>query len=83
MGYKCSTFWPPLLVTDMPTAGEGLKSKFVSHDHAAGRRKTGDVQEETPLHLLGDSMPGQISYVGAFAFGGYWYGLTAKGKMIK
>ena len=40
--------------------------------------------KKKPLYTYsGDSMPGSTSYIGAFAFGGYWYGLTAKGKMIK
>ena len=83
-GQKCSTFWPAL--------------DSHGHAHGRGRHQGQVVSarpmlpgggkqvtfKKKPLYTyVGDSMPGQVSYIGAFAFDGYWYGLTAKGKLVK
>jgi predicted lipoprotein with Yx(FWY)xxD motif len=79
---KCTTFWPPLTVMSMPTVGEGLKSKFLSTITLPGGEKQVTFKKKPLYTYIGDSMPGQTSYIGAFAFGGNWYGLTAKGKSL-
>ncbi len=80
---KCTSFWPPVLVTGMPTAGEGVKSKFVSTTTLPGGEKQVTFKKKPLYTYVGDAMPGETDYIGAFEFGGYWYGLTAKGKMVK
>jgi len=80
---KCTTFWPPLTTMGMPTVGMGLKSKWVSTIMLPGGEKQVTFKKKPLYTYIGDSMPGQTSYIGAFAFGGYWYGLSAKGKPIK
>lgn len=80
---NCTKFWPPLTVMGMPTVGEGLKSKWVSTTMLPGGEKQVTFKKKPLYTYIGDSMPGQISYIGAFAFGGYWYGLSSKGKPVK
>jgi predicted lipoprotein with Yx(FWY)xxD motif len=83
MGQKCPSFWPPLLVMGMPTAGEGLKSKYLSTTTLPGGEKQVTFKKKPLYTYIGDSMPGATGYIGAFVFGGYWYGLTAKGMAVK
>ena len=83
MGQKCSTFWPALEVTGVPTAGEGIKAKALGTTTLPGGGKQVTFKKKPLYTYVGDSMPGQVGYIGAFAFNGYWYGLTAKGKVVK
>ena len=64
MGMKCSTFWPPLVVTGMPTVGEGIKSKFVSTTMLPGGEKQVTFKKKPLYTYIGDSMPGQTGYIG-------------------
>ena len=83
MGVKCSTVWPPLLVTGMPTVGEGLKSKWVSTTTLPGGEKQVTFKKKPLYTYTGNTMPGQTYYIGVIAFGGYWYGLKAKGMAVR
>jgi predicted lipoprotein with Yx(FWY)xxD motif len=82
-GRKCSSFWPALEVVGTPTAGTGLKAKSLGTTELPGGGKQVTFKKKPLYTYVGDSMPGQTSYLGAFAFNGYWYGLTATGKMVK
>jgi predicted lipoprotein with Yx(FWY)xxD motif len=78
----CPEFWPPLEVMGAPTAGPGVKAKKLG----AIMLPNGAMQVTYARHPLygyiGDTMPGQTSYIGVEAFGGFWYGLTAKGRAV-
>ena len=83
MGQKCSSFWPALEVMGMPTAGAGIKATSLGTTTLPGGGKQVTFKKKPLYTYVGDSMPGQVDYVGAFAFGGNWYALTAKGKTVK
>jgi predicted lipoprotein with Yx(FWY)xxD motif len=83
MGEKCSSFWPALEVMGTPTAGTGIKAKYLGTTTLPGGGKQVTFKKKPLYTYAGDSMPGQTDYIGALAFTGYWYGLTAKGKMVK
>ena len=80
---KCTTVWPPLTVMSMPTAGAGVKASSLGTTTLPGGEKQVTFKKKPLYTYIGDSMPGQTSYIGAFAFGGYWYGLKAKGMPVK
>jgi predicted lipoprotein with Yx(FWY)xxD motif len=78
----CPETWPPLLVTGAPTAGPGVKA----HKLGTTMLPNGSMQvmyNKHPLYTYrGDTHPEETSYIGAFAFGGNWYGVTAKGHAV-
>ena len=67
----------------MPTVAEGIKSKFVSTTTLPGGEKQVTFKKKPLYTYVGDAMPGEVDYIGALAFGGRWYGLTAKGRTVK
>jgi len=78
----CTTNWPPLTVTGMPTVGEGINPKYV------GTQLLPDMEmqvtfKKKPLYTYFADTPGSTGYIGAFAFTGFWYALSPKGKVIK
>jgi predicted lipoprotein with Yx(FWY)xxD motif len=83
MGLKCPEFWPPLEVTGMPTAGEGIKAKSLGTTELPGGAKQVTFKKKALYTYVGDAEPGATGYIGALAFGGYWYGLSAKGMKVK
>jgi predicted lipoprotein with Yx(FWY)xxD motif len=78
----CPESWPPLTVMGAPTAGPGLKANKVG----TIMLPNGSMQVTYYRHPLygyrGDTHPEETSYFGAFAFGGNWYGVTAKGRPV-
>jgi len=82
-GAKCSSVWPPLEVSETPTAGPGVKATKLSTITLPGGAKQVTFKKKPLYTYIGDSMPGQVGYIGALAFGGYWYGLSARGMMVR
>ncbi|HTQ69184.1 MAG TPA: hypothetical protein VMI13_10890 [Solirubrobacteraceae bacterium] len=83
-GVKCSTAWPPLEVTEAPTVGPGLKHpNRISTTTLPGGAKQVTFKKKPLYTYIGDFMPGQVNYIGALAFGGFWYGISARGMMVR
>ncbi|HEV2980877.1 MAG TPA: hypothetical protein VGX51_05565 [Solirubrobacteraceae bacterium] len=78
----CPESWPPLVVTEAPTGGPGIKPHKLSTIMLPnGSRQV--TYNKHPLYTYrGDTHPEETSYIGAFAFGGNWYGVTAKGRPV-
>jgi predicted lipoprotein with Yx(FWY)xxD motif len=78
----CPEFWPPLTVMGAPSAGPGVKA----HKLGTIMLPNGSMQVTYNKHPLytykGDTHPEETSYIGVTAFGGTWYGMTAKGKEV-
>jgi predicted lipoprotein with Yx(FWY)xxD motif len=78
----CRESWPPLVVTGAPSAGLGVKPRKLG----TIMLPDGSMQVTYNKHPLytyrGDTHPQETSYIGAYAFGGNWYGLTAKAKPV-
>ncbi len=75
----CSAVWPSLKTSGRPTAGPGIKASLLST--TSGNQVT---YAGHPLYTYsGDSGPGKTSYVGAKAFGGTWYAISASGGTVK
>lgn len=79
----CTSVWPPLLTSHMPTAGSGLSaSKLGTITLSNGKKQV--TYYGRPLYLYtGDKNPGETSYVGASEFGGTWLAVNAKGASVK
>lgn len=79
----CTSVWPPLTVTGTPTAGPGVNAKKLKTIVLpSGADQV--MYANHPLYgYVGNSSPGQTGYIGANEFGGYWYGVNAKGGKVK
>ncbi|HXD55723.1 MAG TPA: hypothetical protein VN618_13275 [Solirubrobacteraceae bacterium] len=79
----CTSVWPPLTVSGTPTAGPGLVAKKLKTIVLpSGVHQV--IYGGHPLYgYAGNTGPGQIGYIGANAFGGYWYGVNAKGGRVR
>ena len=79
----CTTVWPPLMVTEPPTAGPGVEQSLLG---TVELRHHGGMQVTYAGHPLythpEDPGPGEIYYFGVKEFRGFWYGLTAAGQKI-
>jgi predicted lipoprotein with Yx(FWY)xxD motif len=78
----CASLWPIMQPNGPLKAGQGVNA------HMLGTIKVGRARQVTyaghPLyHYIGDSGPGQTSYVGQNQAGGFWYVINASGTVIK
>ena len=80
---SCPEIWPPLLVTEAPTAGEGIKSKYLGTITLPGGEKQVTFKKKPLYSYSKDVGPAETSYIGFKEFGGTWYGLSPKGRRIK
>ncbi len=71
---QCTTFWPPLISTGLPTSSDALPHKLSIRRDANGR------QVEYDGHLLytfsGDLSAGQANGEGIISFSGTWHVAT-------
>jgi predicted lipoprotein with Yx(FWY)xxD motif len=79
----CTSGWPPLEVTGIPTAGEGIKTKFLGTILLPDMSMQVTFKKHPLYTYIGDTKPGEVGYVGAFAFNGHWNALSPMGKIIK
>jgi predicted lipoprotein with Yx(FWY)xxD motif len=79
---SCPGVWPALTSTGTPTAGAGVKAALLGTIVLAhGARQV--TYAGHPLYTyLGDSAPGETSYVGVRQFGGRWYALSSGGGRV-
>ena len=82
---SCPAIWPPLEVAEgeLPTAGMGIKSKFLGTTTLPSGAKQVTFKKHPLYTYSKDVGPAETSYFGFPAFGGLWYGLSSKGKVIK
>ncbi|MBV9805766.1 MAG: hypothetical protein JO286_01225 [Solirubrobacterales bacterium] len=79
----CISIWPVLMSHGRPAAGPGVRRSVV------GTIKLPDgVRQVTyaghPLYTyIGDSGPGDTSYVGQRQFGGTWFAVDSGGRIVK
>ncbi len=78
----CTGIWPMVITTGSPRLGPGVKRSLVGTIAVAGTRQV--TYAGHPLYTyIGDSGPGDTSYVGQSQFGGKWYALNAAGHLVK
>jgi predicted lipoprotein with Yx(FWY)xxD motif len=78
----CTTVWPPLLVTEAPTAGPGVNEAMLS----TMTLKNGTKQVTYgghPLYMNSqDPKPAETYYFGVKQFRGHWLGLEPSGREL-
>jgi predicted lipoprotein with Yx(FWY)xxD motif len=79
----CVGVWPVLTTSANPVAGSGVKASLLGTITVSGRTKQVTYAGHPLYTYVGDSGPGQTSYVGARQFGGNWYALNSAGKTVK
>jgi predicted lipoprotein with Yx(FWY)xxD motif len=79
----CMSVWPALRSKGNLVAGAGVKRSLLRTITLAGGSKQVTYAGHPLYTYVGDSGPGQTSYVGARQFGGAWYALNAGGKAVK
>jgi predicted lipoprotein with Yx(FWY)xxD motif len=78
----CNGIWPMVTTNGTPTLGPGVKRSLVGTIKVAGARQVTFAGH--PLYTyIGDSGPGDTSYVGQSQFGGKWFALNAAGHTVK
>jgi predicted lipoprotein with Yx(FWY)xxD motif len=78
----CTHVWPPLLAVEGEpiTVGPRLRGNKVGTITLASGAKQITYNHHPLYGYIGDTLPEQTSYVGAVAFGGYWWALNRNGN---
>lgn len=79
----CTGIWPALRSNGIPAAGPGVKRSLVGAIKLAGGRRQVTYAGHPLYTYIGDSGPGDTSYVGQMQFGGRWFALNAAGHVVK
>lgn len=79
---ECPKAWPALETGGKPVAGPGVKASLLSTITIAGGVKQVTYAGHPLYTYIGDTA-GSTDYVGAKAFGGSWYALSAAGSAVK
>lgn len=79
----CTGIWPPLTTGGAPQAGHGAKRSLLGTITLAGGTRQVTYAGHPLYTYIGNSGPGDTSYVGVSQFGGRWLALTAAGHLIK
>jgi predicted lipoprotein with Yx(FWY)xxD motif len=80
---ECPGVWPAATVTGTPTVGPGLDAKRVGTITLANGTKQVTYKHHALYEYIGDLHPEETFYLNAFAFGGYWRGMNAKGGKVR
>jgi predicted lipoprotein with Yx(FWY)xxD motif len=80
---SCQRFWPPVMTKGKVARGPGVKKSMIGTIKLANGKKQVTYAKHPLYTYVGDSQPGETSYIGVLASGGRWYALTSAGKAIK
>jgi predicted lipoprotein with Yx(FWY)xxD motif len=82
----CSGTWPALVTTGTPKAGSGVNQSLLGTVKLPNGKKQVTYNKH-PLYFYkpdkASHTKADTSYIGFFAFGGYWWGMNASGKAVK
>jgi predicted lipoprotein with Yx(FWY)xxD motif len=79
----CTGIWPVLKSSGRPVAGRGVKHSLLGTIKLPGGARQVTYAGHPLYTYIGDSGPGQTSYIGFDQFGGRWYAINAVGKIVK
>jgi predicted lipoprotein with Yx(FWY)xxD motif len=80
--HECAQVWPALETVGRPLAGPGVRGSLLSSIRIAGGASQVTYAGH-PLYRYTADSRGATDYVGASAFGGKWYALSASGQAVK
>jgi predicted lipoprotein with Yx(FWY)xxD motif len=78
----CPSTWPAVITAGKPIAGHGVKSSLLGTINLRGGRKQVTYAGHPLYTYIGDSAPGETSYVNFRAFGGRWPAMNASGHEV-
>lgn len=79
----CEKDWPAVTTTSKPVAGPGVKKSLLGSIPYKGKLREVTYKGH-PLHTYRfDASKGSVINIGNEQFGGAWYALNAKGKVVK
>ncbi len=81
--HDCAKAWPPLETSGKPVAGPGVKASLLSTIRLPNGARQVTYAGHALYTYVGDSAPGETSYVGVNAFGGDWDALSAAGRQLE
>jgi predicted lipoprotein with Yx(FWY)xxD motif len=79
----CTDIWPPYTTNAAPQGGRGVRHSLLGTIMLAGGVRQVTYAGHPLYTYIGNSGPGDTSYVGVSQFGGRWLGLTASGHLVK
>jgi predicted lipoprotein with Yx(FWY)xxD motif len=79
----CMSLWPALSGASKPSLGPGVKASMVRTITLKGGKKQLTYGGHPLYTYVGDSGPGQTSYVNFPMFGGRWPAVNAAGREVK
>ena len=79
----CTGIWPLVTSSGTPALGPGVKRSLVGAIKLSGGQRQLTYAGHPLYTYLGDSGPGDTSYVGQSQFGGHWYALSPAGRIVK
>jgi predicted lipoprotein with Yx(FWY)xxD motif len=79
----CTGIWPPFTTSGAPQAGHGVRHSLLGTITLAGGMRQVTYAGHPLYTYIGDSGPGDTSYVGVSQFGGHWFALSAAGHLVK
>jgi predicted lipoprotein with Yx(FWY)xxD motif len=79
----CTGIWPMVTSSGTPTLGAGVKRRLVGTIKLSSGARQLTYAGHALYTYIGDSGPGDTSYVGQRQFGGRWFALSATGRIVK
>ena len=79
----CPSLWPVLKARGPVTAGPGVKRGLLGTIVLAHGVRQVTYAGHPLYHYVGDSQPGETSYVGLNQAGGFWYAINGAGNRVK
>ena len=79
----CIQAWPPVTSSGPPVAGAGVKPGLLGTIRLKNGRRQVTYSGHPLYTYIGDSSPGQTSFVNIRQFGGRWPALNATGDEVK
>lgn len=79
----CAATWPPLRTSRGIHAGAGIKRSLLGTIRLPGGRRQVTYAGHPLYTYIGDASAGSTSYVGFNQFGGRWFALSPRGRVIK
>jgi predicted lipoprotein with Yx(FWY)xxD motif len=79
----CPGLWPVLATSGRPIAGPGVRRSLIGTITPKPGVKQVTYAGHPLYTYVGDTSPGQTSYVNIYQAGGFWPALNAAGKEVK
>jgi predicted lipoprotein with Yx(FWY)xxD motif len=78
----CASAWPPLVTTEEPTAGSGVRSSLLGTTKRANGTEQVTYNGHPLYRFAGDTASRQTNGQGSTGFGAPWYVLSPRGNAL-